>query len=68
MYMYKDMVCGGECIYMQYLCEGVYKGGLPGFLDLAGNVCIWMLAKGLRMVAVGEVVDVVLRGREGRRE
>ena len=38
--------------------------GLPGFFDLAGNVCIWMLAKGFRVVTVGEVVDVVLRGRE----
>ena len=34
----------------------------PCFFDLAGNVCVGVLAKGLRMVNVGQLVDVLLVG------
>lgn len=38
---------------------------LPCFLDLTGNICVGVLAKGLGMVHVGQLADVVPVGLQG---
>ena len=36
---------------------------IPGFNDLAGNVCVWMLAKCFRMIHIRKHADIFLEDK-----